>query len=170
MVFGAIQKVSFFFLANMTFISNSNIKKIFRKNITLSPSSQNSTINEGTVGRCLRCSLRSKGICESCRVNYLKKNFTNWTSGNKIIDNFIKLTQSDRIDIIFEWIPYNQFSKIRETDKCEFSTLYLAKWKDGPLYWSEKNKKYERQDSDKSVTLKYLCSSQNNIDDFLNEV
>jgi hypothetical protein len=28
--------------------------------------------------------------CKFCHINHLKNNFTNWTSGNEIIDNFIQ--------------------------------------------------------------------------------
>jgi hypothetical protein len=58
--------------------------------------------------------------CKLCQVNYLKNNFTNWTSGDKQIYGFIqeKQLQSAQIDclkdMVFEWIPYNQFSSIKE--------------------------------------------------------
>jgi hypothetical protein len=48
--------------------------------------------------------------CKPCQINYLKNNFTNWTSENEIIDDFIQRKQSriDKYDdIILEWIPYN---------------------------------------------------------------
>src|SRR5207248_2396237 len=55
--------------------------------------------------------------CKPCQIDNLKGNFTNWTSGNEKINNFIqemqlKINQYD--DIVFEWIPYNQFSNIKE--------------------------------------------------------
>src|SRR5437016_2546512 len=71
--------------------------------------------------------------CQPCQINYLKKNFT---SGNEKIDNFIQEMQlkiDEYSDIIFEWIPYNQFNKIKEIGKG-------AIWKDGPLYYSNYNK------------------------------
>ena len=55
--------------------------------------------------------------CKPCQIDNLKGNFTNWTSGNEKIDNVIQEMQlkidSSR-DIVFEWIPYNQFSDIKE--------------------------------------------------------
>src|SRR6266487_3496914 len=69
--------------------------------------------------------------CKSCQINYLKENFTNWTSGNEKIDNLIQEIQlkvNDYKDIIFEWIPYNQFDdSIKEIGKGGFSTVYLTK-------------------------------------------
>ncbi|UZO16675.1 uncharacterized protein OCT59_008055 [Rhizophagus irregularis] len=58
---------------------------------------------------------------------------------------------------MFEWVPYDQF-KIKEVGKDGPATVYLAKWKDGPLRWDKK--KYIR-DSDKTVVLKCLNVSHN---------
>src|SRR5271156_5713172 len=89
--------------------------------------------------------------CNSC---YKLKNFTNWTSENKKIDDFIRETQlkfNKDEDIVFEWIPYNQFMNIKEVGKDNETTLYSAIWKDGPLYFD--SPKWVR-DSDKTVNLK----------------
>lgn len=107
-------------------------RKILRKSIT---SFQNNTINEGTAWKCINCFFK-KYACRSCRVNYLKKNFTNWTSGHETIDNFIQKIQIDYHFTlnyrVFEWIPYDQFSDIKIIRN---HNSYLAIWKDGPLYY-----------------------------------
>ena len=94
-------------------------------------------------------------------------------SGNKKVDNLIQEMQSkikEKSDIIFEWIPYNRFKNIEEINKDDFTTVYLAIWKDGPLNYDDDNKEYLRR-SDKKVTLKYLHNSQNiTSSEFLNEV
>ena len=116
------------------------------------------------------------GWCKQCEINFLKNNFIIWTSGNEKIDNFIQEMQlkiNNPFGIIFEWILYNQFINIKEIDKNNIFTVYLAEWKNGLLYWNINNKKYIRElkyirESDK-VTLKYLHNLQN-IDEFLNEV
>ena len=72
-------------------------------------------------------------------------------------------------DIVFEWIPYNQFNDIKEIDKGGFATVYSAKWKNGPLYYNFSKKGYERR-PDKRVALKCLYDSQNITNEFLNEV
>ena len=110
--------------------------------------------------------------CKPCQLNILKKNFTNWTSGNEKIDNFIqemqlKINRYD--DIVFEWIPYNQFSDIKEIGKGGFATVYSAIWKDGPLEFNYDKKEYKRK-SNYKVALKCLHSSQNITKEFLNEV
>src|SRR5436305_2180898 len=84
--------------------------------------------------------------CKPCQIDNLKGNFTNWTSGNEKIDNFIQEMQlkiNDRRDIVFEWIPYNQFSDIKEIGRGGFATVYSAIWKDGPLKYYE-NEGYTR--------------------------
>ncbi|RGB39973.1 kinase-like domain-containing protein, partial [Rhizophagus diaphanus] len=107
--------------------------------------------------------------CKSCQINDLKKNFTNWTSGNIIIDNLIREMQlkiNNTDDTIFEWIPYNRFSNIKEIGKGGFATIYSAIWKDGPSSYN----KYEYSRNQKKVALKQLYNSENITIEFLNEV
>jgi hypothetical protein len=76
--------------------------------------------------------------CKPCQINYFSNNFTNQTSGNVKIDNFIQEKQLKfEYNTIFEWIPYNRFITIKEIDEeTGFATAIL---KDGPLtYISEK--------------------------------
>ena len=115
---------------------------------------------------CKKCGEENTNIslkwCKPCSINYLKMN---WTSGNEKINDFIQEKQSKidgPLDNIFEWIPFNQFDVIKRIG--EDSSLYLAIWKDGPLYYY--NEKWIRI-SDKKVVLKYV--SQNAIE-ILNKV
>ncbi|GBB88068.1 hypothetical protein RclHR1_01460018 [Rhizophagus clarus] len=118
---------------------------------------------------CEKCGIKYMDIvfgwCKPCQIKNLKKNLE--TSGNEKIDNFIQEMQlkiNDKDNIIFEWIPYNQFSNIKEIN----SSLYSAKWNNGPLCWSEI--KYKR-DTNRMVNLKYLHNSQYITIEFLrNEV
>ncbi|CAB5385286.1 unnamed protein product [Rhizophagus irregularis] len=91
-------------------------------------------------------------------------NNINWPSGNKKVDSFIQEMQlNNKYDgIVFEWIPYDQFDKIKETSKYGSITEYSAIWKDGPLYY--------KRDSNKEIVLKYLHNSQNSIDFLINKV
>ena len=93
-----------------------------------------------------------------------------YSSGNKEIDDFIQKMQSKRSshnDIIFEWIPYNQFNNIEEIGKGGFAKVYSAIWHDGPLSYYNKESKRK---FNKKVALKCLHDSQNITDEFLNEV
>src|SRR5436309_1414180 len=68
-----------------------------------------------------------------------------YCSSNIKIDNLIQEMQlkiNSRWDIIFEWIPYNQFDFIDEVSKGDFATVYSAIWKDGPLHYN--NDEYTR--------------------------
>ncbi|CAB5388878.1 unnamed protein product [Rhizophagus irregularis] len=106
--------------------------------------------------------------CRPCTINNLKKNFTNWTSGNEKIDDFIQKMQlktEKHLDIIVEWIPYDQFDNIKKTSKDGFAT---AIWKDGLLEYNREERKRKRTPN-KEVTLKYLINSQNVINEFSNE-
>src|ERR1051325_5639829 len=85
---------------------------------------------------CKQCGKRLHGIwCKPCQVDNFKK-ISRWTSGNEKIDDFIQEMQlkiDSPWDIVFEWIPYNQFSDIKEISRDDFATIYSAIWKDGPL-------------------------------------
>ena len=110
--------------------------------------------------------------CKQCQIDNLKGNFTNWTSGNEKIDGLIQEMQlkiDEYNDIVVEWIPYDQFSDIKEIGRGGFATVYSAIWKDGQLYYDEDNEEYTRQ-SDYKVALKCLHNSQNITNEFLNEV
>ena len=111
--------------------------------------------------------------CKPCQIDNLKRNFTNWTSGNEKIDNFIlemQLKINCQKDIVFEWIPCNQFSDIKEIGKGGFATVYSAIWKDGPLKYDEDTEKYIKSTPNYQVALKCLHNSQNITNEFLNEV
>src|SRR4051794_811282 len=107
--------------------------------------------------------------CKPCLINDLK---TNLTSGNEKIDELIQEMQL-KIErpggIVFEWIPYNQFSDIEEIGRGGFATVYSAIWKDGPLKYTKVNEEYTRKPN-KKVALKCLHNSQNITNEFLNEV
>jgi hypothetical protein len=112
--------------------------------------------------------------CNPCSINYFKNNFTNWTSGNDIIDDFIqkmqlKINRYD--DMILEWIPYNQFVDVKEIEKFDdnITTIYSALWNGGLLHYNSDKKEWIRKPNIK-VVLKCLNNSQNIIYEFLNEV
>jgi hypothetical protein len=124
---------------------------------------------------CKNCNEKYTNIddewCKPCLINYLKQDFTNWTSGNVKIDKLIQAMQlkiNDSDEIIFEWIPYNQFSNIKKIDEGGFSTIYLGIWKNGPLMNNQFNNFI--RDQNKKIILKCLHNSQNSIIKFLKEV
>jgi hypothetical protein len=70
-------------------------------------------------------------------------------------------------NIVFEWIPYNQFNEIIEIGNNNSIIIYSAIWKDGPLCFDDYGG-YTRYP--KQVILKYLQNSQNSIEFLINEV
>jgi hypothetical protein len=97
----------------------------------------------------------------------------NWTSGSDKIDNFIQEKQLGVINhnnIIFEWIPYNQFNEIEKTGRNNLITVYSAVWKDGPLYKKDMWYNISTRDSNKKVALKCLHNSKNPVEFVINEV
>src|ERR1043166_7308506 len=126
--------------------------------------------------KCEKCGKKYKW-CKSCQINYLKNNFSKWTSGNKKIDDFIQGTQlkiDKPNDIVFEWISYEQFTNIKEIGKSS-ATVYSAIWRDGPLYYDYEDKDEDEDEgkwirrSNKKVTLKCSNNSQS-VSEFLDEV
>jgi hypothetical protein len=97
------------------------------------------------------------------------KILTNWISGNEQIDHLIQEIQleiNDLRNIVFEWIPYDQFNNVEKMDECNFSEIYLAIWKNGPLF----GKNIYMRNQNKKVVLKFLYNSQNITNIFINEV
>jgi hypothetical protein len=110
-------------------------------------------------------------------LDYLKTNFVSWTSENEKINKFIQEIQSVidcKVNIVFEWIPYDQFNDVKKIGQGGFSIIYSAIWKDGPLIYNVydydySERRYERIPN-KKVALKCLFNSQNITFEFLNEV
>jgi hypothetical protein len=119
--------------------------------------------NSGTRRICENCKEKclATSFCEYCVRNYLKENFSNWTSGNNDIDNLIQKCQMETLDpeSIVEWVPYNNFENIKYLTKGGFSEIYTAIWTYGYYYeWDSKKQqlirygKYGKQ----NVVLKAL--------------
>jgi hypothetical protein len=81
----------------------------------------------------------------------------------------MQLKINDPNDIVFEWIPYNQFSNINEIKKSDSDIVYLAIWKNGSLNYNFNKYEYTRSQNTK-VALEYLHNSQNITNELLNEV
>src|SRR5215213_10237335 len=73
--------------------------------------------NEGAKRTCENCNQECLAtlFCELCVQNYLKANFSNWTSGNNDIDNLIQKCQMEALhpEMMVEWIPYNHLQNIK---------------------------------------------------------
>jgi hypothetical protein len=116
--------------------------------------------NDGTKRVCENCqeSCLARLYCEYCIRNYLRENFSNWTSSNDEIDRIIRKCQENSLIpyMIVEWIPYNSLKNIEYLTKGGCSDIHSATWADG-FYkeWDPKEKKLKRAGACK-VVLKML--------------
>ena len=65
-------------------------------------------------------------------------------------------------DIVFEWIPYNQFIDIKKIGRGGFAEVYSAIWEDGPLDYNSSKNEYTRSQNKKKVTLEYYFYNSTN--------
>jgi hypothetical protein len=106
--------------------------------------------NAGTKRVCEGCKQEclATSFCELCIRNYLKANFSNWTSGNNKIDNLIQECQMRTLAPykITEWIPYQNLQNIKYLTEGGCSEIYIADWVDGC---------YNEWDSNKQQLIRY---------------
>ncbi|CAB5396278.1 unnamed protein product [Rhizophagus irregularis] len=96
------------------------------------------------------------------------------SSGNKVIDDFIKYTQINltKSEGKMEFVPYDQFKNIEFIAEGGFSKIYKAIWIDGPIHWYSISRNIDnitRLKND-TVVLKKLVNSKNITTKELNEV
>jgi hypothetical protein len=106
-------------------------------------------LNKGTKRICENCNQKCLATlyCEYCVRNYLKANFSNWTSGNDRIDNLIQKCQMESLmpNLIVEWIPYSNFKSIKYLTSGGFSEIYTASCINGCYKeWDSKNQQLIR--------------------------
>src|SRR5204862_1000702 len=133
--------------------------------------------NEGTKRICENCNQECLATlyCEYCVRNYLKANFSNWTSGNDDIDNLIQKCQMESLNPlgIVEWIPYDKLQNIKYLTEGGFSKIYTADWINGRYFeWDSKKQQLKREYEFKSqlVILKRLENVENANHSWLEEV
>ncbi|GES75042.1 kinase-like domain-containing protein [Rhizophagus clarus] len=129
--------------------------------------------DEGAKRICENCNQECLAtlFCEHCVRNYLKESFSNWTSGNDVIDNLIRECQMKVItpEMIPEWIPYNNLRNIEYLTKGGFSEIYEATWIDGYfIEWDSKKQRLVRFGSHE-VVLKRLENVENANQSWLEE-
>ncbi|RHZ64815.1 hypothetical protein Glove_320g19 [Diversispora epigaea] len=106
---------------------------------------------------CPECNQKHTGYwCRPCNSKHFQNDFTNWTSRNDKIDEFIQDAQlnADFWKLI-EWIPYDRFKDVKQIGKGGFGTIHYARWIDGPIEeWDIENQHWKRYDEMKEVALK----------------
>src|SRR5687767_12932925 len=95
--------------------------------------------------------------------NKIHKDYKDYSSGNKIVDEFIRYTQinDDLKAGRMKFAPYNQFKNVKYFAEGGFSKLYKATW----IIWTNnrKNKRRKRRNYKQKivVALKRLHGSKN---------
>ncbi|GES88109.1 kinase-like domain-containing protein [Rhizophagus clarus] len=125
-------------------------------------------------GICGECNEPGTGQnwCQPCNAKRFKDNFENWTSGNKVIDEFIQQSQLNAVyySKCLEWIPFEKFQKVTYIAEGGFGKIYSAEMPEGIIeYWDIENQRWDRSIFDK-YALKSLNNSSDICSDFLNEV
>src|SRR5581483_2905188 len=133
--------------------------------------------NKGTKRICEICNQECLATlyCEYCVRNYLKANFSNWTSGNDEIDNLIRICQMETIipSKTVEWIPYDNLRNIRYLTEGGCSKIYTAEWINGKYdEWDSKKRHLTRKFEGRAqlVVLKRLENVENANRNWLEEV
>ncbi|RHZ69970.1 hypothetical protein Glove_276g91 [Diversispora epigaea] len=110
--------------------------------------------------------------CKPCNATHFKNDFDKWTSESVTMNKFIQDAQlnADRASRVIEWIPYKRFKDIKQTAKGGFSTIYQARWIDGPIYiWNIENQQWKRS-GQRDVALKKFDGIGDINEEFLNEM
>ncbi|PKK69209.1 kinase-like protein, partial [Rhizophagus irregularis] len=87
----------------------------------------------------------SEIYCENCIREFLRGEFSKWSSGDETVDKFIQHNQLQASvpPFILEWISPDQFENITYLNKGGFGKIHLAKWKRGPIMdWDEKKRQF----------------------------
>ncbi len=103
-----------------------------------------------------------------------------YKSGNKIVDDFIKYTQSElfiqstqsklEFNMMMEFVPYNQFEDIEFIAEGGFSKVYKATWINGHIQrWNKEEINFKWR-SRSTVAFKKLNNSKNITSKELNEI
>jgi hypothetical protein len=129
----------------------------------------------GPKRNCENCHLEcfATSYCEHCIRNYLNSKFSNWTSGNDIVDNLIQKCQMEIFspEYVTEWIPYNKLQNIKYLTKGGYSEIYIADWIDGKyLEWDSKQQLLKRGGTTHKVILKKLDNIEDNNKSWYDEV
>jgi hypothetical protein len=109
-----------------------------------------------------------------CRLCYnIKTILKPKQSGNKVIDDFIKYTQTNYVSESgkLEFVTDDQFENVEFIAEGGFSKIYKATWVDGPINWNKiSSGQNVTRKNNYTVVLKKLNNSKNITSKELNEV
>ncbi|GBB85296.1 hypothetical protein RclHR1_11860003 [Rhizophagus clarus] len=122
-------------------------KKIFKTKTHL----KNENLYEQDFGLCPECKQPNTyyNWCKECYSKKFEQNFDKWTSNEKQLDEFIRMSQLEAKNSLelLEWIPYSRLRDIKFLARGGFGTVYDALWLDGWIIkWD-----YTKQDWERNV-------------------
>ncbi|CAG8791361.1 3153_t:CDS:1, partial [Dentiscutata erythropus] len=134
---------------------------------------QNVIENTGEKRHCEYCNNQVIAItyCENCIRNYLKRDFSEWTTGNVKIDKWIQECQINSVSPsdIFEWIPFENFTNIEFREEGNFSLIYIATWRNGPFTEWDTEKQELKRNGGETYILKSLKNSRTEDEQWLKD-
>jgi serine/threonine protein kinase len=95
-------------------------------------SSTSSFSTNNTV--CKRCGQQVDNFwCPICEAQIFEKDFPNWTSRDKDLDELIRNSQlnAKKHDNYFEWVEYDRFEDVKYLIQGSYCKIYKATWRDG---------------------------------------
>ncbi|RIA93844.1 kinase-like domain-containing protein [Glomus cerebriforme] len=126
------------------------------------------------IGICRECNKKRpyKSWCNPCYSSHFRKSFGKWTSGNKLLDKFIRKSQLSSTNGIncLEWIPRYHLTDVELLCENDSGRVYSANWVDGfILNWNKSEKCWNRCNYDVKVILKTFINNDDDTADFLHE-
>ncbi|CAG8603605.1 732_t:CDS:1 [Funneliformis mosseae] len=113
--------------------------------------------------------------CSYCNKSFVEKYWCKkcdpwciiegWTSGNSDIDKFIKDTMYEarhkEYQGFLEWVPFDQFTDIKEISEGGFAKVFSATWIDGKTIFKKHNGGWKKLDpKPMKVALKRINGMQ----------
>ncbi|PKC03552.1 hypothetical protein RhiirA5_423592 [Rhizophagus irregularis] len=100
------------------------------------------------------------------------KNIDKYFSPNALFNLIYSLFRDNRAEILMEWIPYSQFTNVKEIAKGGFGIIYQATWLDGSINNEKVHYSLEMRErrNNETVILKKFNNSQGISKHFLDEL
>ncbi|CAG8463690.1 9219_t:CDS:2 [Paraglomus brasilianum] len=137
--------------------------------------SRSNTNRQLVYGICPECNELNSYYdwCSSCiYYNYISSKAV-WTSGDRVLDRFIREAQRQAVSRhnFIEWIPFLRFENVTYLHGGGLGDVYEAVWSDGyPQAWDYDNQKFMRY-KDTKVVLKFIEAASSGVSEwFLNKI
>ncbi|CAG8567574.1 2726_t:CDS:2, partial [Racocetra fulgida] len=125
-------------------------------------------------GKCFECGDTNSGSnwCSKCEIDFLRRNFSKWTSGNVNIDLIIQKTQTTAFGCVdyLEWIPFENFDFVKYHARGAFSVIYSSVWMEGPRHIFDSESQDWVRNGPTKCALKRIENSQSMCQEYLDNI